>query len=230
MRPVLGSFTQPEIERRKVLTGLLFGAAAGIGYLRRPRLRLDYLGNGRLEAIVPTTIDRWTYVAATGLVVPPDDPFEKLIYAQVLTRLYSDGTNPPVMLLIAQNGSQAGFLQIHRPEVCYTASGYQISPIRPHPIAVNGRIIPANWMEATSGGPTEHVVYWTRVGNQIPPNWRDQKLAVAEQNLHGVVPDAILVRISTVNDDTRAAIRTIDHFVTAMLESIAPSRLSVFIV
>jgi EpsI family protein len=229
MRPVLRSFTQPRTDRRKFLTGLLFGSAAGIAYLRRPRIKLDYLGNDKLEALVPMTIGRWNYVKASGLVVPPDDPLENLIYAQVLTRMYWDGVNPPVMLLMAQNGSQTGFLQIHRPEVCYTAAGYQISRITPHPLSVGGRIVPANQMDATNGGPTEHVVYWTRVGNQIPPNWRDQKLAVAEQNLRGVIPDAILVRVSTINDNSSAALDSIDQFVSAMLQSIRPDRRAVLI-
>ena len=88
MRPVLRSFTQPRTDRRKFLTGLLFGSAAGIAYLRRPRLKLGYLGNDKLEALVPMTIGRWNYVKASGLVVPPDDPLENLIYAQVVTRMY----------------------------------------------------------------------------------------------------------------------------------------------
>lgn len=230
MKPVFDSFTQPEIERRKFLTGLLFASAAGLAYWRRPRVKLDYLGSEKLDDLIPRTIGRWNYLTASGLVVPPDDALEKLIYAQVLTRMYTDGANPPIMLLIAQNGSQTGFLQIHRPEVCYTAGGYQISAVTPHPIHVDGKIVPANRMDATAGGPTEHIVYWTRVGDEIPPNWRDQKLAVAEQNFKGVIPDAILVRISTVNNDAAAALASIDQFVGAMLQSIPANKRSVLIV
>jgi len=230
VRSVFGSFSEPQVERRKFLVGLLFSSAAGIAFLRRPRISLDRLGNEKLDALIPTTIGRWNYVTASGLVVPPDDPLEKLIYAQVMTRVYSDGVSPPVMLLIAQNGRQSGFLQIHRPEICYTAAGYHISAITPHPIPVAGTIVPTNRMEATNRGQTEHVLYWTRVGNKIPANWRDQKLAVAEQNLDGVLPDAILVRVSTVDNDPAAALTNIDQFVSAMMESIPPNRRSVLIV
>ena len=134
------------------------------------------------------------------------------------------------MLLLAQNGGQTGFLQIHRPEVCYTAGGYQISAVTPHPIRVGPITVPANRMDASSGGPTEHVIYWTRVGNEVPASWRQQKIAVAEQNLKGLIPDAILVRVSTVNDDADAALAAIDEFVGALIRSIPPSRRSVFIV
>lgn len=230
MKQVFDTFTEPQTDRRKFLLGLGFAAAAGIAYVRRPRIKRDYLGSEKLDELVPKTIGKWKFATASGLVVPTDDPFEKMIYAQVLTRVYNDGENPPIMLLLAQNGGQTGFLQIHRPETCYTAGGYTISPITPHPISLGSKIVPANRMDATTGGPTEHVVYWTRVGDRIPSSWKAQKLAVFEQNLEGVIPDAILVRVSTVNEDATAALSLIDSFVRALLDSIPPSKRSVFIV
>ena len=230
MKQAFDSFTEPQADRRKFLLGLLFCSAAGVAAWRQPRIKIDYLGTEKLEDLVPKAIGRWDFVTASGLVIPPEDDFEKTLYSQVLTRVYSDNQGSPIMLLLAQNGGQTGFLQIHRPEVCYTAGGYQISAVTPHPIRVGSTTVPANRMDASSGGPTEHVIYWTRVGNEVPASWRQQKLAVAEQNLRGLIPDAILVRVSTVNDDADAALATIDEFVRAMLQSIPPSRRSVFIV
>ena len=230
MKQAFDSFTEPQADRRKFLLGLLFCSAAGLAAWRQPRIKIDFLGKEKLEELVPKTIGRWEFVTASGLVIPPEDDFEKTLYSQVLTRVYSDNRGSPIMLLLAQNGGQTGFLQIHRPEVCYTAGGYQISAVTPHPIQVGSTVVPANRMDASSGGPTEHVIYWTRVGNQVPASWRQQKLAVAEQNLKGLIPDAILVRVSTVNDDAETALANIDEFVRAMLQSIPPSRRSVFIV
>ena len=230
MKQAFDSFTEPQADRRKFLLGLLFCSAAGVAAWRQPRIKIDFLGKEKLEELVPKTIGRWEFVTASGLVIPPEDDFEKTLYSQVLTRVYSDNRGSPIMLLLAQNGGQTGCLQIHRPEVCYTAGGYQISAVTPHPIQVGSSVVPANRMDASSGGPTEHVIYWTRVGNQVPASWRQQKLAVAEQNLKGLIPDAILVRVSTVNDDAETALANIDEFVRAMLQSIPPSRRSVFIV
>ena len=229
MKPAFDSFIEPQTDRRKFLAGILCCSAAGIALWRQPHTKVDFLGHDRLETLVPKTIGPWNYVTASGLVVPPEDQFEKTIYAQILTRVYSDEKNTPVMLLMAQSGSQTGFLQIHRPEICYTAGGYDISGIMPHPIDLGGKVVPANRMDATFNGSTEHVVYWTRVGKEIPASWSEQKLATAKQNLEGIIPDAILVRISTVNDDAAAAMSTIDNFVRAMLSSIPGSRQSVFI-
>ena len=229
MKPTFDSFTQPQIDRRKVLLGLLFCSAAGVAAWRKPDRRLDYLGKEKLEHLVPKSIGRWNFVAASGLVVPPDDQLSKALYSQMLTRVYWDGENP-VMLLVAQSGSQTGFLQIHRPETCYTAGGYQITPVSPHPIQIGSKILPANSMEASAGGPTEHVIYWTRIGNELPKSWKQQRLAVAKQNLEGIIPDAILVRVSAVDQDGDAARARIDNFIRAMLDSIPASRRSVFVV
>ena len=230
MKPMFESFTQPQTDRRKFLVGLLFCSAAGVAAWRQPRLHVDYLGNQKLEDLVPKSIGPWNFVTASGLVVPTEDELEKRLYSQLLTRVYSDGRNPPVMLLLAQNGSQDGFLQINRPETCYTAGGYQISAMAPHPIQIGSKLIMANSIDASAGGPTEHVIYWTRIGNKMPNSWKQQKLAVAEQNLKGIIPDAILVRISCVTDDGDLARSTIDSFIRDMIASIPPARRSVFIV
>jgi EpsI family protein len=229
MKPAFDSFTQPAIDRRKVLLGLLFASAAGVAALRKPDIRLDYLGSRKLEDLVPKSIGAWNFVAASGLVVPPDDQLLRAVYSQLLTRVYWDGQNSPIMLLIAQSGSQTGFLQIHRPETCYTAGGYQISAVTPHPMQIGQTGVPAVTMDASAGGPTEHVVYWTRIGNLMPTSWKEQKLAVAEQNLRRIIPDAILVRLSCVSDDRDAALASIDKFVRTMLNSVPANMRSVFI-
>jgi len=230
MKPVFDSFSEPASDRRKFLLGLLFCSAAGVAAWRQPSVRLDYLGRDKLEDLVPKTIGRWNFVTASGLVVPPEDQLSNAIYSQLLTRVYSDGANPPVMLLVAQSASQTGFLQIHRPETCYTAGGFQISPITPRPIPLGSKTLMANGMEASNAGVTEHVVYWTRVGNDLPRTWREQKIATAEQNLRGIIPDAILVRISSTTPDAQAARAAIDEFTRTMLASIPPDRRSVFVV
>ena len=230
MKPIVGSFTEPQLDRRKLLLGLLFCSAAALAEWRQPRKRLDYLGSAKLDDVVPKTIGSWKFVAASGLVVPPEDQLSRMLYSQLLTRVYSDGTNPSIMLLIAQSGDQTGVLQVHRPETCYTASGYQITGVSPHPIRLGQTVVPANSMDASLEGYTEHVVYWTRVGNQVPSNWTEQKLAVAEQNLRGIVPDAILMRVSTVDQDAGKALAVLDAFIAAFISSVAPQHRPVFIV
>ena len=230
MKPAFDSFTEPKTDRRKFLVGLLFCSAAGLAAWRKPRKHLDYLGAQKLEDLVPKSIGPWTFVSASGLVVPPDDKLSQALYSEVLTRVYSDGEGSSIMLLLAQSGGQTGFLQVHRREICYTARGYLISSVNPHVIRVGQMFIPAMSIDAAAGGGTpEHIVYWTRIGNRMPTNWREQKLAVAEQNLQGIIPDAILVRVSSVNSDGAAARATIDGFVRELLAAIPANRRAVFV-
>jgi EpsI family protein len=228
MKPIVGSFTEPQLDRRKILLGLLFCSAAGVAAWRKPTMHLDYLGSGKLEDIIPNTIGPWKFATASGLVVPPEDQLARAIYSQTLTRVYSNGVNQ-IMLLLAQSGSETGILQIHRPETCYTASGYHVSAVTPHPVSVGPTVIPASSMDATSDGYTEHVLYWTRIGNRMPASWGEQKMVVAEQNLRGVLPDAILVRISSVNSDSAAAWASIDAFTRELISSVRPQWRNVLI-
>src|SRR5438270_8139641 len=148
------SFRASELNRRKVLLGLLFGSAAALAAWRQPSKHLNYLGRQTLDDIVPKTIGSWKFVAASGLVVPPEDQMARTLYSQLLTRVYSDDEHSPVMLLIAQSGGQTGILQVHRPEVCYPASGYQISPVTPHDIPLGSSSVPTNTLSAINGQKT----------------------------------------------------------------------------
>lgn len=223
------SFSAPELDRRKVLLGLLFGSAAAVAAWRLPRKSLDYLGKQKLEDLVPKTIGPWKFVAASGLVVPPEDQLSRTLYSQLLTRVYSNGDGLSVMLLIAQSAGQTGILQVHRPETCYPASGYQISPVTEHRVQLGDKNLTTNALTATNEGTTENIIYWTRVGERIPTTWKEQKLDVAEENLHGIIPDAVLVRVSTVSGDEAGARATLDQFTRMLIGSLPASRQAVLI-
>lgn len=210
------------LTRRKVLLGGLLVAAAGVAFARQPDQTVDYLGNNELENIIPKSIGDWEFITSSGLVVPPEDQLSRAIYSQLLTRAYSDGTNPPIMLLVAQSSSQTGILQIHRPEVCYTAGGYQLSGIERHRIDLPTSPVEAVSLTATNGPRIEHIVYWTRIGDHMPASWREQRLAVARDNLDGKIPDAVMVRVSTFGTNEAEAKAQLDGFVKALMQSLKP--------
>lgn len=230
MTSSVASSTDVRLDRRKFVVGLLFGSAAAVASWRQPTGHIDYLKLDKLDQIVPPTIGRWKFVTTSGLVVPPEDQLSKTLYSQLLTRVYSDGKSPPIMLLVAQSAGQVGILQIHRPETCYPAGGYKLSPVVLNPITVGNIVVPVNSLAASADGTTERIFYWTRIGNQLPASWAQQRLAIAEQNLRGIIPDAILVRVSTIENDAADAHQRLTRFVQALIESIPAVNRAVFIV
>jgi EpsI family protein len=217
------------LSRREFVTGLLMAGGAGVALARTPDVALNYLGSHTLEQAIPAKIGRWSFVTNSGLVIPPKDQLALAIYSQLLTRVYADETSA-IMLLVAYSANQTGFLQVHRPEFCYTAAGYQLSNFAPHDIALSGaNQLRVNSLDATRDGQLEKLLYWTRIGDRIPLSWMQQKLTVAEQNLQRIIPDAALIRVSTITSDGDQALGIMDDFVRAMLESVPSSLRRVFV-
>jgi EpsI family protein len=215
--------------RRELILGAMFGGMAGVAWARRPAKQLNLLESDKLENLVPKSFGGWDFAAASGLIVPPEDQLSDALYSQLLTRVYSDGKNAPVMLLAAHSKEQTGVLQVHRPEVCYSASGFTLSEVTEGPILLGKRTLPALRLAATSEGFEEHIIYWTRVGRDLPVNWTEQRLSTARQNLSGLVPDAILVRVSMRSPDRAGSYALLEDFVRSMITAVPADRRSVFI-
>ena len=63
----------------------------------------------------------------------------------------------------------------------------------------------------------------------MPATWSAQKIAVAMDNLKGLIPDAVLVRISTVDPDEGDSFDRLQRFVAAMVSSLPADRRKVLV-
>jgi len=140
------------IGRRELLLGLPLLAAAGGAIALKPRKQLDLLGDHKLEDMVPTEIDGW-YVTPSNAVILPQATAGSLadqLYNQTVSRLYLSKSDLPVMLVIAYGNTQSDQLQLHRPEVCYTAFGFEISRSEKVELPLQGGQCcrPASWWQA----------------------------------------------------------------------------------
>ena len=62
----------------------------------------------------------------------------------------------------------------------------------------------------------EQVLYWTRLGNEFPQSWDEERHFLAAQNLRGIAPDGTLVRVSSVDLDPESAYARLTQFAAAM--------------
>ncbi|MDO6413534.1 EpsI family protein [Sphingomonas sp. BIUV-7] len=210
--------------RRDLLIGGACLITAGGAFAQMPRHRLASIPKGRLEALAPDRIGDWRYETTSGIVLPPPDELARLLYDQQVTRAYVSERHPPVMLVMAYGSSQGGMLQVHRPEICYPASGFRLTGTVTGELPIGGgRVIPVRSFTATGDTRVEQVMYWTRIADALPTSWTSQRIAIMESNLKGAVPDGLLVRLSTVGEAQDAARRTLETFAQAMLTIVGPA-------
>ena len=207
------------LSRRETLIGGALLATAVAGIALKPHNAENLLGTGKLDDLVPQQIGNWRFNTVSGLVLPPADQLRDAIYSQLLTRTYTREGAAPVMLLIAYSGAQDGTIQIHRPEVCYPASGFQLTGNQLHSVPLpSGFEIPSREIVATTETRREQLIYWTRLGDHFPTRWIDQHIAVAEENFAGIVPDGVLVRVSSTGDGNQFSI--LDDFTRTLITSV----------
>lgn len=210
--------------RRDLLMGGGMLAAAGAAAALTPRGRLNLLEPYKIENIVPKTIGSWTDTPTNAVVMPKQEgSLSDLLYSQTLSRLYTSPDKQPVMVVIAYGDLQSDDLQLHRPEVCYAAVGFQISSSTETDVKLaQGALLPVRELTATSETRTEPILYWTRIGDYLPTSGRDQRTAKLRLAMSGVVADGVLVRLSTVGEPTPATFLALQEFARAMVESVAP--------
>jgi EpsI family protein len=209
------------LSRRESLIGGALLAAAAAGLALAPRERQNMLGKAKLDDLVPKAFAGWRFDVASGLVLPPADQLRDKIYSQLLTRVYVREGSPPMMLLIAFSGAQDCTVQVHRPEICYPASGFRLTRIAEHTVPLApGITVPARAITAESEVRREQLIYWTRVGSHFPTRWSQQRSSVIAENFAGIVPDGVLVRISAaVNGD---AVPMLDRFAQDLYAAVGP--------
>lgn len=211
--------------RRDVLLGGGLLAAAGTAAALTPRERLMLLPPGRqLEDIVPKTFAGYTTRPSSAFVLPktPGGLADKL-YNEILTRLYTSETGLPIMVVMAYGAVQNDLLQLHRPEVCYSAVGYQISSSQPGELVLGRARLPVRELVATNDARVESISYWTRIGDDLPTDGSSQRWVKLRQQMRGYLADGILVRLSTVTEPSPAVFKALNTFGAAMVEAIRPA-------
>lgn len=214
-------------DRRDILAALACFGSLAVAEALRPRRALSLVPAGTtLPDLIPTTVGRWHAEMGGDIVVPrTTGALSTKLYTEQLARLYHEDRvqGPDVMLMIAYGKAQSDSLQLHRPEVCYPAIGFEVLDRRFLTLeAQPGRNVPAVSLTARSGDRIEDIVYWTRVGSYLPTTASEQRSDRLKAAFSGYVGDGMLVRASALRPASAPVHARVADFLEALLTNVSP--------
>jgi EpsI family protein len=206
--------------RRDFLIGAACVGGAAAALALEPRRRVSLLGGRRLSQIVPAAFAGWNSRDVSDLVAPaPEGSLQARLYGQTVERLYQNAADgAEVMVLIAYGDSQTNDLQLHRPEVCYPAFGFEIVGSRDLSLPLAGGVnLPSRALAAAAPNRRETIVYWTRLGAYLPTSVAQQRVDRLRTSMSGVISDGVLARCSCLDPDFASAVASLEAFVAGMV-------------
>lgn len=212
---------------KHLLIGLCMFAAAGLALALKPAVRLtDVESKLNLETLIPAQFGDWKLdeTVAPLLVTPELKKVLEETYSQTLTRTYVNHEGKRIMLSVGYGGSHGEGMQTHRPEICYPAQGFQVvKDTQPALLSTQYGELPIKRLVAEQGARHEPITYWVVVGNEQTQFGLRMKLAQMRYTLTGVIPDGMLVRVSSIDQDEKSAYENQTDFIRAMLAGVRSS-------
>lgn len=205
--------------RSGLAIAILMMAASVFAIVLRPSHKLADAGpKVDLEAMIPKQFGDWRIDESLPLVLPSPDLQAELdkIYNQTLARTYTNSKNQRIMLSIAYGGDQSDSLSLHRPEGCYQGQGFSVKKIDSAFLSMSFGTLPVVRLVADSGHRHEPITYWIIVGEQRALTNFEMKKIKLGYALKGVVPDGILIRVSSIDRDETRAFTTHQEFIDAL--------------
>lgn len=215
--------------RNFILLALML-AASGLAVALKPRhLTADEAPQISYEKIIPKSFGDWIAEENTNTLVVNPQQEEQLnsLYSEIVTRTYVNRlTGRRVMLSIAYGADQTRNNQVHKPEVCYPAQGFQLLGTRKDQTHTDSGDIPVMRVLTRQGSRVEPVTYWIRVGDKIVRGALEQNMVRLQFGLRGALPDGLLFRVSTIEENPEPAYKLHDAFVGELLKALTPQERS----
>ncbi|SEG18612.1 exosortase-associated protein EpsI, B-type [Nitrosomonas ureae] len=203
-----------------ILIGLLMISSGALTMALTPTQKIaDQQERINLETMIPDKFGDWKIDRTIVPLQVDAETQAKLdkIYNQTLARTYVNSQGERIMLSVAYGGDQSDSLSIHKPEVCYYAQGFEIKKIFPGELLTQYGKLPIKRLLAIKGNRNEPITYWVTVGNKAVLPGFDQKLQQLRYGLTGSIPDGILVRISSIDNNNDVAYQLQAIFIQDLL-------------
>lgn len=215
---------------RLPLTAIVMAAAmvatAALADLAKPdRYLADARANVKIEPLVPAEFGGWKMqLVSAGIVNPQQRELLDKLYSEVVSRTYVRADGSRILLSIAYGRNQNDSLQVHTPELCYPAQGFQVKSAAAGTLETPFGTIPVRRLETTLGTQRpEPVTYWTTIGDETVRGMTDKKMKEMRYALQGYVADGLLFRVSSIDPDSRRAFEHQADFVKALVQALAPA-------
>src|SRR5688500_196821 len=145
---------------------LMFAAAASAIAMTPQRVSISPDQRVDYENLIPKDFSTWSMLSTdiTSVVNPQQQEVLDRIYSQIVSRAYRDSqTGQIVMLALAYGEEQSKQSQVHFPEVCYPAQGFQITNNRKDELRTFKAAIPVTRLVAIAEERKEPITYWIRL-------------------------------------------------------------------
>jgi EpsI family protein len=211
---------------KHLLIGLAMLATAGLAVALAPHERIAARGPRiNLETMIPKQFGQWKLDETIAPIIPNPEQQAIIdkIYNQTLSRTYINSQGERIMLAIAYGGDQSKGMEVHRPEVCYPAQGFQILSANQGTLNTPNGVIPVKHLVAEQGPRIEPITYWITLGDEVPAGGIRLKLTQLKYGLTGKIPDGLLFRVSSIEADDKAAYAAQSAFINDLLNAL-PAR------
>lgn len=216
------------ISLKHLVIGVCMFASAGLAMALKPTAKIaDTEPAINLEQLIPQQFGEWKEDKSIVPIKVSPEVQAKLdkIYGQTLTRTYINNAGRKVMLSIAYGANQGSDdFQVHRPEYCYSAQGFQVKEGWKDFLKVSSGELPIKRLEAIQGPRNEPITYWITIGDKATLPGIGRKLTQLSYGLTGKIPDGMLIRVSSISPNAEEEYRLQDQFVNAMLDAVEPTQ------
>jgi EpsI family protein len=207
-----------------VVICLLMISAMILAIVLKPHQRMaDQLPPLSLSKAIPERFAGWDIDKNIVPISQSADVQAKLdeLYSETLARTYANAKGQRIMLSIAYGADQSGDgNQVHRPEFCYTAQGFQLISNIIGNLTTQYGTLPVRRLLAVQGARNEPITYWVTVGDKATLPGIKRKLNQLAYGLTGTVPDGMLVRVSSIDSDSTNAYKLQEAFIQDLLQAI----------
>jgi EpsI family protein len=211
---------------RNIILLALMLISASLAAALRPTISLaDERPPIDLKTMVPKAFGDWRALERNGayIIDPQTKQMLDTIYSETLTRTYVNSKGYQIMLSIAYGKNQSDALQLHKPEACYPAQGFQLFDKHAAALDLGSTIIASTRLMTKLNLRQEPVTYWMVVGDHVTVGGLDKKFTELRCAIHNRIPDGMLVRVSSIDGDVDNAYQNQDQFSREMLAAIAPA-------